>query len=290
MEEIQSQSDNYRSSSSSASSPTATTARATMTSSRVPLSNFYFLRKPGSLRQPISFEDSPEWEDTEIHHVVQTDKEEEYGEDEEDGDHGDDSIHAATTTATVSPALSKLNSGSLPSLQMPESSTAVRKIAGASIVWKDLTVTIKGKRKYSDKVVKSSNGYALPGTLTVIMGPAKSGKSTLLRALSGRLQDPAKMFGEVFVNGAKSSMPYGSYCQKHWSILIYRSPQPTSFITNSRAPHVPTIKIKIHQKQSPPFVTRSPLVEILSSNDFSLRPTSPSEFVDYTPLGCQGPN
>ncbi|XLT04230.1 hypothetical protein HN51_042979, partial [Arachis hypogaea] len=54
MEEIQSQSDNYRSSSSSASSP----------ASRVPSSNFFYLRKPGSIRQPISFEDSPEWEDT----------------------------------------------------------------------------------------------------------------------------------------------------------------------------------------------------------------------------------
>ncbi|BBH05010.1 ABC-2 type transporter family protein [Prunus dulcis] len=184
MEEIQSQSDNYRSSSSSASSP----------ASRVPSSNFFYLRKPGSLRQPISFEDSPEWEDTDIDVRVEE---------------GGDSINIATTP--VSPSLSKLNSGSLPSPPLPEGATAVRKIAGASVVWKDLTVTIKGKRKYSDKVVKSSNGYALPGTITVIMGPAKSGKSTLLRAIAGRLPHSARMYGEVFVNGAKSHMPYGSY-------------------------------------------------------------------------------
>lgn len=184
MEEIQSQSDNYRSSSSSASSP----------ASRVPSSNFFYLRKPGSLRQPISFEDSPEWEDTDIEVRV---------------DEGGDSINAVTTPA--SPSLSKLNSGSLPSLPLPESAAVARKIAGASVVWKDLTVTIKGKRKYSDKVVKSSNGYALPGTMTVIMGPAKSGKSTLLRAIAGRLPHSARMYGEVFVNGAKSEMPYGSY-------------------------------------------------------------------------------
>ena len=54
-----------------------------------------------------------------------------------------------------------------------------RKITGASIVWKDLTITIKVKRKYSDKVVKSLNGYALPGTMTVIMGPARLGKNPL---------------------------------------------------------------------------------------------------------------
>ncbi|KAL5832813.1 hypothetical protein ACOSQ3_016487 [Xanthoceras sorbifolium] len=184
MEEIQSQSDNYRSSSSSASSP----------ASRVPSSNFFYLRKPGSLRQPISFEDSPEWEDTDIEVRVEE---------------GGDSINAATTPA--SPSLSKLNSGSLPSPPLREGAVVARKIAGASVLWKDLTVTIKGKRKYSDRVVKSSNGYALPGTMTVIMGPAKSGKSTLLKAIAGRLPPSAKMFGEVFVNGAKSHMPYGSY-------------------------------------------------------------------------------
>lgn len=184
MEEIQSQSDNYRSSSSSASSP----------ASRVPSSNFFYLRKPGSLRQPISFEDSPEWEDTDADVRVEE---------------GGDSINAAT--APVSPSLSKLNSGSLPSPPMPEGAAVTRKTAGASVVWKDLAVTIKGKRKYSDKVVKSSNGYALPGTMTVIMGPAKSGKSTLLRAIAGRLHPSAKMYGEVFINGAKTRLLYGSY-------------------------------------------------------------------------------
>lgn len=184
MEEIQSQSDHYRSSSSSASSP----------ASRVPSSNFFYLRKPGALRQPISFEDSPDWDDTDIEVRV---------------DEGGDSINAATTPA--SPSLSKLNSGSLPSPPLPDGAVITRKIAGASIAWKDLTVTIKGKRKYSDKVVKSSNGYALPGTMTVIMGPAKSGKSTLLRALAGRLPASARMYGEVFVNGTKMCMPYGSY-------------------------------------------------------------------------------
>ncbi|CAI0452841.1 unnamed protein product [Linum tenue] len=173
MEEIQSQSENYRSSSSSASSP----------ASRVPSSNFFYLRKPGALRQPISFEDSPEWE-----------------------------TDADVRMEEASPSLSKLNSGSLPSPPIPETaSSSVRKIAGACVVWKDLTVTIKGKRKYSDKVIKSSSGLALPGTMTVIMGPARSGKSTLLRAIAGRLHHSAKVYGEVFVNGTKSPMPYGSY-------------------------------------------------------------------------------
>ena len=167
MEEIQSQSDLYRSSSSSASSPT----------NRVPSSHFFYVRKPGSLTQPISFEDSPEWEDT--------DADERMDEEANIGG-GGDSINDATATP-ISPSLSKINSGSMTSPPVPEggAGNVVRKIAGASIAWKDLTVTMKGKRRYSDKVLKSSNGYALPGTMTVIMGPAKSGKSTLLRALAG---------------------------------------------------------------------------------------------------------
>lgn len=160
MEEIHSQSDNYRSSSSSASSPAG----------RVLSSNYFYLRKPGSVRQPISFEDSPEWDDTDIDVRAELRG-------------GGDSINAATTPA--SPSLSKINSASLPSPLASEGMAVSRKVIGASVVWKDLTVTISGKRRYSDRIVKSSNGYALPGTMTVIMGPAKSGKSTLLRATAG---------------------------------------------------------------------------------------------------------
>ena len=120
----------------------------------MPLSNFFYLRKPGSLGQPISFEDSPEWEDTDVDVRV-----------EEGGDC--DTINIAITPASSS--FSKLDGGSLPSPPLLEGVVVARKITRASIVWKDLTVTIKGKRKYSDKVVKISNGYALPGTMTVIM-------------------------------------------------------------------------------------------------------------------------
>ncbi|XP_076909382.1 ABC transporter G family member 3-like [Bidens hawaiensis] len=169
MEEIQSQSDNYISSASSLASSPYT---------RLPLNNFYYLRRPGSIRQPISFEDSPDWDDTNVEFKM-----------------AESSIAAS-------------DSGYISSPPQPE---VARHVLGDSVVWKDLTVVIKGKRKYSDRVVKSSNGYALSGTMTVIMGPRKSGKSTLLKALAGRLDDSASVYGEVFVNGAKSSLNYGSY-------------------------------------------------------------------------------
>ena len=122
------------------------------------------MRKPSSLRQPISFEDSPEWEDTDVDVRV-----------EEGGDR--DTINIVITPASSS--LSKLNGESLPSPPLLEGVVVARQITRASVVWKDLTVTIKGGRKYSDKVVKSLNGYALPGTMTVIMGPARLGKNPL---------------------------------------------------------------------------------------------------------------
>ncbi|CAI9303273.1 unnamed protein product [Lactuca saligna] len=89
---------------------------------------------------------------------------------EKSGD-GGDSINTATTP--ISPSLSKLNSGSMPS--PPDHHYH------------------KENEKYSDRVIKSSNGYALPGTMT------------------GRLDDSAKTYGEVFITGAKPKLQYGSY-------------------------------------------------------------------------------
>jgi ABC-type glutathione transport system ATPase component len=150
----------YRSSSSSASSP----ARR------------YYLPKPGAaLRRPISFEDSPDWDDI----------------------HLDDAIHLATAPSASASASASINSSAYPSPSpsLPPAAAATaaaaacreRKVAGATLVWKDLTVSSRSAttNRFSDRLVKSSNGYALPATLTVIMGPARSGKSTLLRAIAG---------------------------------------------------------------------------------------------------------
>lgn len=153
MEVSAASSDQYRSSSSSASSP----ARR------------YYLPKPGALRRPISFEDSPDWDDI----------------------HLDDSIHLATAASASASINSSAYPSPSPSLPVTTSASGAacreRKVAGATLVWKDLTVSSlsASTNRFSDRLVKSSNGYALPATLTVIMGPARSGKSTLLRAIAG---------------------------------------------------------------------------------------------------------
>ncbi|XP_078446027.1 ABC-2 type transporter family protein [Wolffia australiana] len=180
MDEIRSYTENYRCSSSSPSSP----------ADRAPSGNFFYLRKPGSAGRPFSFEDCPEWDEAEIDAQLEE---------------GVEAINAAT----AAPSLYLPNAHSL-SLSSPSVATE-RKIAGASVVWKDLTVIVRGKRNYSDQIVKSCSGYAMPGTLTVIMGPARSGKSTLLRAIAGKLPLKARIYGDVYVNGSKSRMPYGSF-------------------------------------------------------------------------------
>ncbi|KAF0917953.1 hypothetical protein E2562_021669 [Oryza meyeriana var. granulata] len=166
--------DPYRSSSSSASSPAVAMGRR------------YYLPKPAC---PISFEDSPDWADDV------------------------DSIHLATASASASLPTTAYPS---PTPSLPSAACRERKVAGATLVWKELSVSLTLRdthhRRRSDRVVKSSTGYALPATLTVIMGPARSGKSTLLRAIAGRLRGAAeRMYGQVFVNGANQRLPYGSY-------------------------------------------------------------------------------
>ena len=85
----------------------------------MPSSNYFYLCKPGSLRQPISFEDSPEWEDTDVDVRV-----------EQGGDH--DTINIAITPDSSS--LSKLNGGSLPSPPLPDGVVVAKKITRVSVI------------------------------------------------------------------------------------------------------------------------------------------------------------
>uniref|UniRef100_A0A0E0D9T6 ABC transporter domain-containing protein n=1 Tax=Oryza meridionalis TaxID=40149 RepID=A0A0E0D9T6_9ORYZ len=172
--------DPYRSSSSSASSPAAALAMGRR--------HYYLPARPA---RPISFEDSPDWADDDV-----------------------DSIHLATASASAS-------ASAYPSPSPTPSSAAAacrggeRKVAGATLVWKELSVSLTRSRSGSGsadrRVVKSSTGYALPGTLTVIMGPARSGKSTLLRAIAARLRPAERMYGQVLLNATNTRLPYGSY-------------------------------------------------------------------------------
>ncbi|KAL2644837.1 hypothetical protein R1flu_012424 [Riccia fluitans] len=82
---------------------------------------------------------------------------------------------------------------------------------GATIVWRDLTVTVEEKKGVVCKVVQGVTGYARPGSLLALMGSPDSGPSTLLQTLSGKLPITAKVYGEIFLNGQPRKLKNRTY-------------------------------------------------------------------------------
>ncbi|KAL5993358.1 ABC transporter G member 11 [Asimina triloba] len=80
----------------------------------------------------------------------------------------------------------------------------------AKLTWKDLTVTVSLPQGETQRVLEGLTGYAVPGTLTALMGPSGSGKSTLLDALSGRLATNAFLSGTILLNGRKAKLNFGT--------------------------------------------------------------------------------
>lgn len=88
----------------------------------------------------------------------------------------------------------------------------------AKLAWKDLTVMVTLSNGETQNVLEGLTGYAEPGTFTALMGPSGSGKSTLLDALSSRLATNAFLSGNVFLNGRKTKLSFGTAVS---SINIY---------------------------------------------------------------------
>ena len=80
----------------------------------------------------------------------------------------------------------------------------------ARLAWKDLTVMVTLSNGETQNVLEGLTGYAEPGTFTALMGPSGSGKSTLLDALSSRLATNAFLSGNVFLNGRKTKLSFGT--------------------------------------------------------------------------------
>ncbi|MFS7936700.1 putative P-loop containing nucleoside triphosphate hydrolase [Helianthus anomalus] len=80
----------------------------------------------------------------------------------------------------------------------------------AKLAWKDLTVMVTLSNGETQNVLEGLTGYAEPGTFTALMGPSGSGKSTLLDALSSRLATNAFLSGNVYVNGRKTKLSFGT--------------------------------------------------------------------------------
>ncbi|KAL1819379.1 hypothetical protein ACET3Z_014248 [Daucus carota] len=80
----------------------------------------------------------------------------------------------------------------------------------ARLAWKDLTVMVTLSNGETQNVLEGLTGFAEPGTFTALMGPSGSGKSTLLDSLASRLAANAFLSGNIYLNGRKQKLSYGT--------------------------------------------------------------------------------
>ena len=66
--------------------------------------------------------------------------------------------------------------------------------------WKDLTVSVKGGKNGSKKLLDRVSGEARAGSLVALMGPSGSGKTTLLNVLARRPTPGLKSQGQLFID------------------------------------------------------------------------------------------
>lgn len=77
------------------------------------------------------------------------------------------------------------------------------------VIWNNLEL----KTVYGKKIISNSSGQIQPKTLTAILGPSGSGKSSLLDCLSGRISSELLLQGEIKVNGSERNF-------KTWPKLV----------------------------------------------------------------------
>ncbi|KAK7392479.1 hypothetical protein VNO78_20918 [Psophocarpus tetragonolobus] len=70
------------------------------------------------------------------------------------------------------------------------------------VAFKDLTLTLKGKRKH---LLRCVSGKLMPGRVSAVMGPSGAGKTTFLSALAGKARG-CTMTGSILINGKSESI------------------------------------------------------------------------------------
>ncbi|KAF5955243.1 hypothetical protein HYC85_008099 [Camellia sinensis] len=70
------------------------------------------------------------------------------------------------------------------------------------VAFKDLTLTLKGKKKH---LLRCVTGKIMPGRVSAVMGPSGAGKTTFLSALAGKVTGCTRM-GSILINGKVESI------------------------------------------------------------------------------------
>ena len=78
------------------------------------------------------------------------------------------------------------------------------KVESTVISFKDISMTLKQKKKPLKQILDNVSGYCAPGKLMALMGPSGSGKTSLLNVLAGRTKKISglKVSGSISANGA----------------------------------------------------------------------------------------
>ncbi|PNY06939.1 ABC transporter G family member 28-like protein [Trifolium pratense] len=87
-------------------------------------------------------------------------------------------------------------------ISMAAEGEEIRSRPEIEVAFKDLTLTLKGKRKH---VLRCVTGKIMPGRVSAVMGPSGAGKTTFLSALAGKIRG-CTMTGSILVNGKPESI------------------------------------------------------------------------------------
>jgi ABC-type multidrug transport system fused ATPase/permease subunit len=87
-------------------------------------------------------------------------------------------------------------------ISMAAEGEEVRSRPEIEVAFKDLTLTLKGKRKH---VLRCVTGKIMPGRVSAVMGPSGAGKTTFLSALVGKIRG-CTVTGSILVNGKPESI------------------------------------------------------------------------------------